>query len=68
MRCHFADVAPGRGLGEIEHLKPLAGREQRPENVNSKELFKIVLTNNSIYGGKLNINDPHNDNSILNDL
>lgn len=61
-------MAPGRGLGEIEHLKLLAGREQRPENINGKELFKIVLMNSSIYGVKLNINDPHNDNSILNDF
>lgn len=60
-------MAPGRELGVREHLKPLAGREQRPENINSKELFKIVLTNNSIYEVKLIINDPH-DNSILNDF
>lgn len=62
-------MAPGRGLGEIEHLKLLAGREQRPENVNAKELFfKAVLTNKTIYGMKQYINEPYNGNSILNDF
>lgn len=62
-------MAPGRELGEIEHLKQLAGKEQKPENVNAKELFfKVVLTNNSIHGMKQYINEPYNGNNILNDF
>jgi hypothetical protein len=34
-------MAPGRGLGEMEYLKPVAGREQRLENLNVRILYSI---------------------------
>jgi len=60
-------MAPGRGLGEMEYLKPLAGRTQRLGNLKVKATFFKTYLTTILYTDRVsyNVKDPHNDISNL---